>query len=407
VAGLPILFHPAMAPARRLDLVLLPVSSAIFAVMVHLAARTRRSYEESLRRAHLRLTEADELTAAVADTMTVGIGLLRADGTLRFTNAAFDAMAKRAAFDTASLRANRGFATDRVTPVVPEEAVFQRALEGRFGEEHLYWVGEPGDQRGLLVTAHELTRPDADPLGIAMIAYDVTDLVTAVRIRDEFLTTVTHELRTPLTSIVGYLDLIADETDAGVPDIVSAHLRVVSRNVDELLSRVGDLLDASSQDVDLHRRVTRADEVVLRVVESAHVYIDTSELEPVTARIDEPRLSQVMTNLLSNAVKYTPAGGRVSIVVCAEGDDVVLEVRDNGVGIAPEDQVHVFTRFFRADEARLGAVPGTGIGLPIAKKLTEAHGGTLTLVSRLGEGSTFTVRIPRDLPEAAPERTAG
>jgi signal transduction histidine kinase len=118
--------------------------------------------------------------------------------------------------------------------------------------------------------------------------------------------------------------------------------------------------------------------------------------QPITMAMDPSRIRQMLMNLLTNAIKYTPQGGEV-VIDCSRADaHVTLSVRDTGVGIAPGDLPHIFDRFWRADQARsrTGDRPGVGLGLAISKWIAEAHGGTITVQSRPGRGTTFTVTLP-------------
>jgi two-component system OmpR family sensor kinase len=119
--------------------------------------------------------------------------------------------------------------------------------------------------------------------------------------------------------------------------------------------------------------------------------------EPVLMSMDRHRIREMLLNLVTNAIKYTPAGGTVALGLTQEDGAVVLSVADTGIGIAPGDLPHIFERFWRADPARsrTGDRPGTGLGLAITKWIAEAHGGSITVQSRPGRGSLFTVRLPR------------
>jgi signal transduction histidine kinase len=120
--------------------------------------------------------------------------------------------------------------------------------------------------------------------------------------------------------------------------------------------------------------------------------------EPLTMAVDRHRIREMLLNLVTNAIKYTPAGGTVSLALAQEDGAVVFTVADTGIGIAPGDLPHIFDRFWRADPARsrTGDRPGTGLGLAITKWIAEAHGGSITVQSRPGRGSVFTVRLPRE-----------
>jgi signal transduction histidine kinase len=121
-------------------------------------------------------------------------------------------------------------------------------------------------------------------------------------------------------------------------------------------------------------------------------------------RGDRELLRQALVNLIGNAIKYTPEGGQVQLDAALEGEELVLAVRDNGIGIGPEDLPRIFDKFFRASQAKSSRIPGTGLGLPLARYLVESHGGRIEVESELGQGSTFRVRLPvLAAPEAEPE----
>jgi signal transduction histidine kinase len=107
------------------------------------------------------------------------------------------------------------------------------------------------------------------------------------------------------------------------------------------------------------------------------------------------RIAQVADNLISNAIKFTPPGGTVRVVLSSEGDDVLLTVSDSGIGIAEDEQADLFSRFYRTNAAKKGAIAGTGLGLSIVKSIVAAHGGSVTFQSTLGAGTTFAVTLPR------------
>ena len=148
----------------------------------------------------------------------------------------------------------------------------------------------------------------------------------------------------------------------------------------------------------MHREAVRLSEVANRAVdlyrdvaEAKGVTIDVKAAEDVVVSADRVRLEQVAANLLDNAVKYTPPGGQVFVEVRSEGSRGLLRVRDSGVGIPSDELPHIWERLFRGDESR--AERGLGLGLSLVKAIVEAHGGTVTVQSELGRGSTFTVAL--------------
>jgi signal transduction histidine kinase len=237
------------------------------------------------------------------------------------------------------------------------------------------------------------------------------------KMKDQFVSTVTHELRTPLTSMIGYLEILAG-SDVGelTTDERQHFLGIVDRNCRRLNRLVDDILTAARMDsgrfsldrtsVDLALLASERVESIRATAEREHVELRlVIEDAPPPLYADQMRLGQLLDNLLSNAVKFTPAGGVVGVTLATRGDTVHIEVADTGVGI-PEDEVDkLFNRFFRASTAV--SVQGTGLGLSIAKTIAEAHGGTVSVASEVGVGTTFSVDLPAQVPhEAAPAPAA-
>jgi len=126
--------------------------------------------------------------------------------------------------------------------------------------------------------------------------------------------------------------------------------------------------------------------------------VDHGQDLPLKVYWDEDRINEVLGNLLSNAFKFTPRGGKVALAVAAVENKVIITVTDTGVGISEEQLPHIFDKFFQADNQAQAATKGTGLGLAIAREIVEAHGGQITVESRVGEGTTFVVRLPVDAP---------
>ena len=225
----------------------------------------------------------------------------------------------------------------------------------------------------------------------------------ANRLKTEFVSMASHELRTPLTSIQGYAELLLEDEQ-----IAEAHresLTIVKKNSERLLGLINDLLDLSRVEagrLDLHRTNLDLARLIPEVAGSLRPLIEMKRqrlrldlgdaLPAVWA--DADRVTQILTNLISNAHKYTLAEG--SITVGARRDDgfVRVDVSDTGIGLSPEDQAQLFTKFFRANNRSLQAGSGTGLGLVISRLLVELHGGRITVSSAPGQGSTFSFSLP-------------
>lgn len=226
-------------------------------------------------------------------------------------------------------------------------------------------------------------------------------LARVEQMRRELVANVAHELRTPLTSIEGYMEALLD----GVFPADEATFRRVQREAARLRRLVEDLTELArveSPEFRLERRPVLLDQVVREAVAQFQPRFAEKTValqahlppEPVTVLGDADRLNQVLVNLLANALQFTPEGGQVEVVLQEEDRVARLAVRDTGCGIAPEDLPHIFERFYRGDRSRARTTGGAGIGLTIVKHIVERHGGTISVESQVGEGSTFQVVLP-------------
>ena len=219
--------------------------------------------------------------------------------------------------------------------------------------------------------------------------------------RQELISNVAHELRTPLTTIKGYMEGLID----GIVPANAATFTLVREEADRLSRLVQDLQDLSRLEesgVSLHIRPVLVADIVAGAIQKMRPQFEAKDIALTVALppglpgvlADHDRMQQVLLNLLDNALHYTPPGGAVCIEATETGAAVRIAVIDNGIGIAPEHLPHVFTRFYRVDKSRSRAAGGAGIGLTIARRLTEAHGGTIAVESTPGRGSRFAVTLP-------------
>jgi signal transduction histidine kinase len=233
--------------------------------------------------------------------------------------------------------------------------------------------------------------------------------------RNEFFATLSHEFRTPLAIIRTQANMLSDpdlRRDAGA---ATTSLGIVSEAATQALDIVNDILEASRsesdavdlqlEEVDLTALLKGMTPTIEGLASAAELRaeIQIGPLPPLYA--DGRRLRQVVLNLVDNAVKYTPSGGSVSVLAAASGDTVEVVVQDNGVGIPADAMAQLFDPFYRVPGTRpQHGESSSGIGLTLAKRLVEAHGGTLTVASIQGEGSTFTVSLPASLPQRGRKR---
>lgn len=259
------------------------------------------------------------------------------------------------------------------------------------------------DDRRLLVSARPLPAAVGSRPGAVVAFVDLTEIRRLESVRRDFVANVSHELKTPLTSIRGYAETLLN--DDLPPDLQRQFLEVVHRNADRLHHIVEDLLDLSRlesggwrpelQRVDVTSMVQDAWSGCQERAEARRVTFVPPAVSP-SVRADPGGLRQILVNLLENALQYTPDGGRIEVRVASEAgeDPVVLEVRDNGIGIPSDALPRIFERFYRVDPARSRAEGGTGLGLSIVRHLTESMGGDVAAESALGRGTTIRVRLP-------------
>jgi len=273
----------------------------------------------------------------------------------------------------------------------------------------------PVEDRILDLHATPLRGPAGEVAGAVAVVRDVTDLRRADRLRRELTANVSHELRTPLTSIKGFAETLL----AGAMSDEAAcrrFLTIIDSEAGRLMKLVDDLMDLSrleSRVVSYEPTEARLDELVAEALsrmrpqaEAQRIQLRTAALEPVIVLADRDRILQVITNLLDNAIKFTPDGGAVEASVARTGVEGVVSVVDTGRGIPADDLPRIFDRFYRVDRSRSREAGGTGLGLAIAKHIVEAHGGRITVASRINSGSTFTFTLPILAPAFAPAPTA-
>lgn len=235
-------------------------------------------------------------------------------------------------------------------------------------------------------------------------AREIAQLKENELFRKQYIGNVSHEIKTPLFSIQGYILTLLD---GGLKDdsINQKYLERTERNIERLINIVRDLEDISQYESRLQSLEKEPFDLAQLVREVA----DTFEMEaankdiririgseyPVTVYADRKRISQVILNLISNAIKYGRQQGHITVSFIDGFDKIMVEVQDDGIGIAEKHQRRVFERFFRVDKSRSREQGGTGLGLAIVKHILEAHGETLNLRSRLDEGSTFSFTLSK------------
>jgi two-component system phosphate regulon sensor histidine kinase PhoR len=239
-------------------------------------------------------------------------------------------------------------------------------------------------------------------LGIVIVAHDITELKRLEQIRKDFVANVSHELRTPVTSIKGFTETLLDGAYQD-PATTLSFLEIIQKESNRLEMLVKDLLELSKVEqagfqvdavpADMEKVVRRVGEMMQRKLEEKNIELKLM-LEPVIVQGDPNRLVQVMMNLLINAITYSTSKTTITVRLFQRGDEAIIEVEDQGIGIEASEIDRLFERFYRVDRARSRNSGGTGLGLSIVKHLIEAHHGKVEVESEVGAGTTFTIHLP-------------
>jgi two-component system phosphate regulon sensor histidine kinase PhoR len=237
------------------------------------------------------------------------------------------------------------------------------------------------------------------------VLHDVTELRRLENVRREFVANVSHELKTPVTAIKGFVETLRDGALDDRPQ-AERFLDIVARHAERLQAIIEDLLSLSRLEqeegaLDLPHLDTALTDVLQSAVQDCAVKAEARQMAVnvtcspgLRARINAPLIEQAIVNLLDNAINYSKAGSTVWVEAAEEGADIILQVRDQGIGIPQQHLPRLFERFYRVDKARSREHGGTGLGLAIVKHIALVHGGRVSVSSAVGKGSTFTIYLP-------------
>jgi len=318
-----------------------------------------------------------------------GVLVVRKDRTVEYANPAFCQFFDVAWSDLAGGRLNK------VLPLEPLLELVETTLDGR-GIKEVALVSGPFELT--------LSPVHLKGHGVMVLVHDVTRFRKAERLRSDFVANVSHELRTPMASIMGYAETLLLEQERLDEDIMPL-VQAIHRNSKRLRDLFEDLLhlsriEARARELPLTKRHLRPllAEAVVDAVDRAANKNQTFELfckHKLQAWVNPEALSAIIANLATNAVTYTQEGGRVQVRVQKHDDDIAIEVIDDGIGIANDQQGRIFERFYRVDPGRSRNAGGTGLGLAIVKHLALASRCRIEVESSPGKGSTFRVWLPR------------
>ena len=265
--------------------------------------------------------------------------------------------------------------------------------------ETLARVSRQAARRDFTVRAQVQSRDEVGELARTFNAM-LAELSRTEELRRNLVGDVAHELRTPLTNIRGYVEGISDgvmQPDAETLASIRGEIHLLTRLIEDLqelaLVESGQM-QLKLQSCDLGDLIRDASLAVHPQAQAKSISLEVDEAYHLPIQADAQRVSQVLCNLLVNAITHTPTGGRIQVWARPVEGLVQVSVKDNGPGIAAEDQSYVFERFFRVDKSRSRATGGVGLGLTITRRLVEAHQGQIEVISQAGEGAEFRFTLP-------------
>ena len=350
-----------------------------------LRREVRRTTSSLKKRAQISETERARLET-VFNSIHDSVMILDEDGLIVFVNPAFC----------------------RMFGITGADVTGKHPLEVMKNPDILELVKQPYTQN--LLRFHEVSFPDGrvgnaqltqiPEIGFALTLHDITDLKEMDRIRSELVHTVSHDLRSPLTSVIGYTELI--DRVGSLTDTQREFLKRIQESVQHITSLINDLLELGSMEagLDTSREFVQLDgilnytlEMLQGQIRAKHITVQTKISPALPAmRANPVRLRQVFDNLVGNAIKYSNDHGAVAVVMRAEDEQIIMQVTDNGPGIPPKDQAHIFDKFYRA--SNVSSKSGSGLGLAIVKSIVEAHQGRVWVESIMGKGTSFFVVLP-------------
>jgi two-component system phosphate regulon sensor histidine kinase PhoR len=411
VIGANWLFNPGNTVTLP-TLLVLAIVFAFVATASYTGTQKNLAQRRLLRQQAMLLEEAFDRTRRQERTLdevinAVTFGVVAYDKMARPTlvNRAHRQRLRQFGFDESEIVPDVVYREDRVTPFPEEERPHKRLARGESFDDVVMWYGDPGGYRmALAVTGRPLTNAAGQQDGSVWVSRDITRELEAIGARDDLVVSVSHELRTPLTSILGYLELVLDGDDVGEES--RTQIEVALKNADRLLSLVSDLLVASHDDqvgfllnfapTDVAVIAKQSIQALKPMAEERKISLLLTSIGDPIVQADEFRIRQVIDNLLSNAVKYNNSGGRVSIAVIGDIDEVEIFVSDTGRGMTEEEQRNLFSRFYRAESVRNTTIHGTGLGLSISREIARAHGGDVRMSASSPSGTTMVVTLPRE-----------
>ena len=351
---------------------------------------------ESLENQMLQIKQNDERLYELINHLVIGVMLLDNQRNIQMVN---PAMSRILGEDTSQLL---GSSYVEAIKSYGLSHIIERAYRRKKAQNNEIYFYYPEDK---IVDANIVPINGKNPgeLNVIVLLYDITEIRRLEKVRTDFVANASHELRTPVTALKGFAETLLDGAKED-KEILEQFLEIMLKESIRLDSIVNDILELSrveqkqvplkSEDVRVKDAVESTFKLVRQKAESKHMELIVIEEDEMTIQTDLNRLKQVLANLINNAIVYTQENGKVTVKIYREHEFAVIEVKDNGIGIPEDEQDRIFERFYRVDKARSRNSGGTGLGLSIVKYLVENLHGTISVSSKLGLGTTFTVKLP-------------
>lgn len=354
---------------------------------------------ESLENQMLEIRQNDERLYELINHLVIGVMLLDDQRNIQMVNPAMNRILGE---DTSQLL---GKSYVEAIKSYGLSHIIERAYRRKKAQNNEIYFYYPEDR---IVDANIVPISGKNPgeLNVIVLLYDITEIRRLEKVRTDFVANASHELRTPVTALKGFAETLLDGAKED-KEVLDQFLEIMLKESIRLDLIVNDILELSrveqkqvpvnAENVKIRDAVESTFKLVKQKAESKQMELSIIEEDDVTIQTDLSRLKQVLANLINNAIVYTQEKGKVIVKIHKEDEWVVIEVSDNGIGIPEDEQDRIFERFYRVDKARSRNSGGTGLGLSIVKYLVENLNGSISVNSKLGLGTTFTVKLPYHL----------
>ncbi len=362
--------------------------------------QTVNKLADSLEEKNRTILQSNERLSALLDRLIVGVVLLDSEQRIEMMNPAVYQILgiDENLLGRSFLEMSKSYGLVQII-----QQTYQKK-KNRNEEIYIYYPNER------ILDVNTMVVPDAKGNQVIVLLYDITEIRRLEKVRTDFVANASHELRTPVTALKGFSEVLLDGA-LDDPDRLRQFLEIIYKESKRLEILVNDILELSrveQKQVPMKREWISLNETVetcFKIIKpqaaakGLKLRLLSNNADPIRFIGDQSRLEQILNNLIYNAVNYTDKGGKISVLLEETEDEIVFHVADTGIGIPEESIERLFERFYRVDKGRSRNSGGTGLGLSIVRYLVQNMGGTISVKSTLGLGSTFTVHLPKVVEE--------